>query len=269
MDPDISSERRALLKRLDRYVRALERANEEHEHFAQIVSHDLRAPLRGLGQLTAWLREDLGDEIPPAAARHLDLLEGRVERIRYLVDDLLSYARAGHERTTPEPVDLGRLVEHVRDLLPMLGEAEVRTEGPMPTLLTPRVQLQTVLTNLIGNALVHGGTSVRVTVRAEAASSSTTRISVIDDGPGIPEGQAGRIFEVFQTLAPRDQLESAGLGLAIVKKIVTRLGGHVGVEATPGGGATFWFTWPTQLESTDLVGAATADLLAEVEDEAL
>jgi signal transduction histidine kinase len=120
----------------------------------------------------------------------------------------------------------------------------VHVQTPLPMLVTPKAPLETVLRNLIHNAIKHHDRSdghVRVSV-VDRGEFLEFRLS--DDGPGIAPKFHDRIFQVFQTLKPRDQVEGSGMGLAIVKKIIESRNGHIAITSTPGKGATFSFTWP-------------------------
>jgi signal transduction histidine kinase len=123
----------------------------------------------------------------------------------------------------------------------------------MPTLYTYSAPLETVLRNLVANAIKHHDKPtghIRISAGAPVANvDSMVEFAVADDGPGIDPAFHDRIFQMFQTLRPRDQVEGSGIGLAVVEKIVTSVGGTVRVESTPGEGATFLFTWPLEYQA--------------------
>jgi signal transduction histidine kinase len=123
---------------------------------------------------------------------------------------------------------------------------------PMPTLLTPRAPLEQVLRNLIGNAIKHHDRAhARIEVSARACGDCI-EFRISDDGPGVPPEFHERIFQMFQTLKPRDQMEGSGMGLAIVRKAVEAAGGSVRVQsAHPERGTTFLFTWPAGTHAGD------------------
>jgi signal transduction histidine kinase len=229
---------------LVRLADALERSNRELDQFAYVASHDLKAPLRGIANLTQWIEEDLGDKVTGESAEHMRLLKGRVHRMEALIDGILTYSRAARTRALPEPVDTGALLAEVVDLLaPPSGV--VRVSADMPTILAERVPLQQVLGNLVGNALKHGRSEApRVEVTWRAAPDAVELI-VRDNGPGIAPEFHGRIWGIFQTLEARDKVEGTGIGLAVVKKIVESRGGRVWVESALGAGAAFHVRWPT------------------------
>ena len=222
----------------------LERSNRELDRFAYVASHDLKAPLRAIDNLSTWLEQDVYELLPPASREHLNKLRGRVQRMERLLDDLLAYSRAGRVQHKLEQVETGALVRAIFELQSPPPEFQLTVEDPMPILYAQRVPLETVLRNLIGNAIKHRRQpNGHVWVSAHLRDG-LVEFRVCDDGPGIAPEYHERIFELFQTLQPRDQLEASGMGLAIVKKTVESAGGHVSVRSAEGEGTCFLFTWP-------------------------
>ena len=231
--------------RLERQAVDLRRSNAELEKFAYIASHDLKAPLRGIDNLATWIEEDLEDA-SEETRENLGLMRGRIARLEALLDDLLAYSRVGRRMHAVAEVDVNELVVEVADLHAGTGGLRIDIAEPLPVLETARSPLQQVLTNLISNAVKHcDGPDVHVSVRAVAAND-VIEFEIADDGPGIDMTHHDRIFEMFQTLRPRDMVEGSGMGLAIVKKLVESVGGTIGVHSDPARtrGTTFRFTWP-------------------------
>jgi PAS domain S-box-containing protein len=231
-------------RQLERLNRRLVRTNEELEQFAYVASHDLKAPLRAVGNLALWIREDLNEGNHAEVARHLELMQGRVARMQNLLADLLRFARIGREAPELKEVDTGNLVRELIDLLDPPPGMTVEPRGPMPSLFTATAPLEHVLLNLVSNALKHHDRPDGEIVISASVEEDLVTFRVADDGPGIPEQYRRRIFRVFQTLKPRDEVETSGMGLAIVKKIVEAAGGTIRVEANEPRGAAFLFTWP-------------------------
>jgi len=228
----------------ERLIAALERSNRELDQFAYVASHDLKAPLRGIANLSQWIEEDLSDRMTAEAHEHMRLLRGRVHRLEALIEGILSYSRAGRVRDKVEAVDVGRLVADVVELLAPHPGAVVEIAPGMPALQAERVPLQQVFMNLVGNALKYaqrGDPHVRVEARDAGVC---WEFSVADNGPGIAPQYHARIWGIFQTLEARDKIEGTGIGLSVVQKIVESRGGRAWVESAEGQGATFRFTWP-------------------------
>jgi light-regulated signal transduction histidine kinase (bacteriophytochrome) len=244
----LSSERTTLeeqTRELRRAAIALQRSNQELDQFAYVASHDLKAPLRGIANLAQWLGEDLDGRLDEQNAEYLDLLQRRVLRMEGLIDGILQYSRAGRRRDEPETIDVGRLLDEVLDLLAPPEHLRVEVQGYMPTVVSERAPLQQVFLNLISNAIKHAESEKpRITVSVTDEGGSWYEFSVSDNGPGIAPDYHERIFNIFQTLKPKDEVESTGIGLAVVKRIVERQGGQVWVESDGQRGATFRFLWP-------------------------
>lgn len=222
----------------------LEQSNRELDQFAYVASHDLKAPLRGIANLAQWLEEDLGEHVSGESREHLTLLRGRVNRMEALIDGILTYSRAGRKRDEIEQVDTAKLIATVIDLLAPPPGVTVKVQPPLPALLTERVPLQQVFMNLIGNAIKYGHSASPIVAVAGEETGDMVRFSVSDNGPGIAPQFHEKIWQIFQTLAPRDEIEGTGIGLSVVRKLVETRGGRAWVESNVGEGSTFYFTWP-------------------------
>jgi PAS domain S-box-containing protein len=225
-------------------VKELTRINGELESFTQVASHDLKSPLRGIDQLASWISEDLGENISEDTKGYLDLMQRRIERMRTLLDDLLAYSRAGRTEGEIVPVATRQLVEDVFDLAATRKPISLEASADLPVLQTYRAPLELVFRNLIGNAIKHHDKPEgRIVVTARRIDGAY-EFAVIDDGPGIPPVHQQRVFGMFKTLKPRDEVEGSGIGLAIVKKTLESLGGSITLESDGEHGCTFRFVWP-------------------------
>ncbi|HEX7034308.1 MAG TPA: ATP-binding protein [Pseudomonadales bacterium] len=234
----------------------LERSNRDLEQFAYVASHDLKAPLRSIEVLVGWLADDLADYKEGDVQENLELLRSRTARLNRLLDDLLAYSRVGRRVGEVVAVDTRELVQDIWSMLaPPEGMQLVL--GELPTFTTFRAPLEQVLRNLMGNAVKHHpGPAGRITVSAERTGEHW-RFAVADNGAGIPEEYRERIYQMFQTLQPRDEVEGSGMGLAIVSRVVEWQGGRVWHEPVEQGtGTVFKFEWK-------IVDAAGAQRLLE------
>ncbi len=225
----------------------LEKVNKELNSFAYIVSHDLKAPLRGIKTLAGWIATDCEDRLDAEGKEQLSLLLTRVDRMHDLIDGILQYSRIGRITEEKKPVDLNELVPQVIDLLAAPEHIEIRILDPLPVVECERTRITQVFQNLIGNAIKyrdkpHG----QITIGCNGADGWWT-FRVADNGPGIDKKYHDRIFQLFQTLSPRDTYESTGIGLTMVKKIVELNRGKIWIESQLGEGCTFLFTLPQRI----------------------
>lgn len=222
----------------------LARSNQDLEQFAYVASHDLKAPLRAIEILVEWLREDLSGYTGGEVQQNLGLLTQRTARLHRLLDDLLAYSRAGRKPGEIADVDSKLLVEDLFVLLSPPASMALRADGSLPVINAHHAPLEQVLRNLINNAIKHHPTKEgSITVYAQDKGDEVL-FAVEDDGAGIPAEFTEKVFQMFQTLKPRDEIEGSGMGLAIVKRIVEWQGGRIWFHGGPGGaGTVFKFTW--------------------------
>jgi signal transduction histidine kinase len=239
------TERKQVENELRQTAAELARSNAELQQFVYAVSHDLKSPLRGVKYLASWIAEDAAAVLPEASKEHLNKMHSRIQRMEKMLDDLLIYSRVGRQYyNNKESFNSHILVEEVIDLLAPPAGFTIKIQEAMPMLTTYRVLLEMVFKNLIENAIkYHDRTEGQVEISAQEVDGFV-EFSVTDDGPGIDEAFHERIFQIFQTLRPKDETGGSGLGLAIVKKAVEGQGGTISVISSEGQGATFRFTWP-------------------------
>jgi len=242
----IAMDNARLFQEAHELIAALEKSNRELDQFAYVTSHDLKAPLRGIANLSQWIEDDLGDRLDDQTQEHLKLLRGRVLRLENLIAGILAYSRAGRDTTEHAAVDVAALVAEVWELLAPPPTARLEIDGPLPQLKTSRVQLQQILLNLLGNAIKYNADRELVITVAAQRNGRRWDFSVADDG--IAPEFADKIWGLFQTLERRDKVESTGIGLSVVRKIVEQHGGTAWLEPRPGGGAKLCFSWPAEAE---------------------
>jgi two-component system, LuxR family, sensor kinase FixL len=228
-------------------TREVAAANKELNDFAHVVSHDLKAPLRAIDTLAGWLGESCVDRLSAEEREQLDLLQGRVKRMHNLIEGVLQYSRAGRVREKQVEVSLSEMLPEVIDLLGPPAHIKVRIETPLPTISAERTRIEQVFQNLLSNAVKYNDKPEGLIRVGGIDDGEHWRFYVTDNGLGIEEKDFERIFQIFQTGKPRDQVESTGVGLAVVKRAVEMYGGRVWVESKFGEGSTFSFTYPKQV----------------------
>jgi light-regulated signal transduction histidine kinase (bacteriophytochrome) len=234
---------------LRRRVADLERSNDDLEQFAYVASHDLQEPLRIVRMCVELFARRYEGQLDGDADEYILHARSGAERMSVLISDLLTYSRVGTRDVQAEPVDLFAVAQEVlATVAPLLDEAGATVEvGPLPTVSADPVQINQLLQNLISNAVKfqRPGAQPRVVVRSERDADGW-RVTVSDNGIGIPPSQATAVFAMFKRLHGRDQYPGTGIGLAVCRKIVERRGGRIWAGPVLGGGTTFTFTLPDQ-----------------------
>jgi len=240
---DDITERKLAENKIREYLKDLEKTNKELDEFAYVVSHDLKAPLHAISNLTGWIEEDMKGRFSDETSSNFNIIKSRVARMEDLINGLLEFARANHKKGEKSSVDLNEFISEVIEFCAIPVNCSIAIPGKLPVLFGDKIKFQQIFANLIGNAIKYNDKKeINIIISAEEKESEWL-ISVKDNGPGIDQRFHEKVFVIFQTLNPRDTVESTGVGLAIVKKIVEEEGGAIWVESQPGSGADFRFTW--------------------------
>jgi len=236
-------------KLLEKQALELRNVNQELQDFAYIISHDLKAPLRAIRSLANWIKTDYEDCFDEEGREQMQLLIGRVKRMHDLIDGVLQYSRVGRSKEELVKVDLNTIVAEVIDLIMPPAHMSINIEHTLPTLYCEKTRIAQVFQNLLNNAVKYmdkPAGEIRIGVNDR---ENQWQFYVADNGPGIEEKNFARIFQIFQTLKPKDEGESTGIGLTLVKKIIEMYGGQIWIESTVGTGSTFYFTIPKNIKT--------------------
>lgn len=242
---DISWRKKAEEER-EKMIAKLTESNSDLERFAYICSHDLQEPLRMIYSFTKLLEKHLGDSLDEQGVRYMHYITGGAAQARQLINDVLNYARVGHETELLTNIESESILANVLgDLSTSIEEtgADI-THDALPVVYMQPTHLRQLLQNLIGNALKFctGAPHIHVGVKEDGMFWC---FSVRDNGIGIPQEHMHKIFSIFQRLHERDSYPGTGIGLALCKKIVQKYGGNIWVESESGKGSTFFFTLPS------------------------
>jgi signal transduction histidine kinase len=236
---------RALTVELRQSVERLSEANAELDAFSYSVSHDLRAPLRAIDGFSRIVADEHAAILPDEGRRYLGLIRSSVAEMAALIDGLLAFARLSQQELARRAVNLEELAAQVvAELTADVGGRSVEVSvGQLPPADADPVLVRQVFANLIGNAIKYSRnvTASQIAVGSEAGSDPPVYF-VRDNGVGFDMRHARKLFGVFQRLHRVEEFEGTGIGLALVARIVARHGGRIWAEATPGAGATFFFT---------------------------
>ncbi len=227
---------------LEATVTELKRSNSELQNFTYVTAHDLKAPLRAIGTLTDWIYADYKDMFDDQGREQMQLIKGRVCRMDELIDSVLRYSEIGRGKHHIRTVDLNMLLSETLVSINPPEHITIEIKNTLPTLTIELHRILQIFQNLIGNAVQFIDKDRGLIEIACRDKEEVWEFSVRDNGPGIDARYHEKIFKMFQTLAPRDELESTGIGLAVVKKIVELYGGQIWVESDLEQGSTFYFT---------------------------
>jgi signal transduction histidine kinase len=233
----------------EKWAKELARSNQDLDEFAYVASHDLKAPLRGIDQISSWIAEDIEAQNLSEIPDHIRLMRSRVQRLEHLLDDLLEYSRANRTTDKVSKINFNSLINDTFELISPPEGFQLTIENDIPDFLTPKAPFEQVIRNLLSNAVKHhdkpnGHIKIRIEDKQDFYKFYFT-----DDGPGISEQHHDTIFKMFKTLRPRDEIEGSGMGLALIKKIVEHYSGSVNVQANTVNGCTFHFTWPKKFNN--------------------
>ncbi len=240
----LSASLNVMASKIDHTITELEVKNKELDQFAYVVSHDLKAPLRGIDNASKWITEDLGEDLPAHVPEYLRMMRLRVQRMDNLINGILALARIGRKKIVEEKVNVRQLLYEIIEMLEPPAGFKIIVADNLPELVTARVYLEQVFVNLISNALRYHHLNKGTIQIKYSELLDAHQFTVTDDGPGIDPAYHERIFVIFQTLQERDAVESTGVGLAIVKKIIEQQGGKIILKSSLGQGSSFIFTWP-------------------------
>ena len=226
------------------------RTNKELQEFAYITAHDLKTPLRAIGTLADWLSVDYGEKFDEQGREQVNLLVTKAKQMSLMIDDILRYSGVGQNIQKSQEVDLNRLLSEVIDEIAPPENIVVTSENPLPKLVGKKTHIIQIFQNLLSNAVKYMDKPKGEIKVGCVEEDNCWKFSVVDNGPGIEKKYHDKIFKIFQTLSPREGVESTGIGLSIVKKLVELNKGTIWVESKVGNGSTFYFTLPKSKKSS-------------------
>jgi signal transduction histidine kinase len=220
----------------------LQQQKKELDNYAQLISHELKTPLRNISDVLIWIREELAHPISSEnSINSIELLEKKVERMELLLVKLEEYKNIKSSSFKKNKINLNAIAKKVIAKLQIPSHINVEIKNKLPTLFADEVMLEKVFEILIQNALDHIDKKKGLILLACETTKEDYLFSVKDNGVGIKTKYYEKIFEMFQTI---DSTNSTGIGLSIVKKIISCYNGEVKVESTTNKETIFYFSLP-------------------------
>ncbi|MBD8488860.1 PAS domain S-box protein [Echinicola sp. CAU 1574] len=240
------SDRKEAQRALETFNQQLQTKNKELEQFAYVASHDLQEPLRTVTSFTELLAENYGHHFDETGKKSMRFISEATGRMRHLIQGLLDYSRIGRDRAL-NAVDCNQILKEIQsDLNSTIQESGVQfTVYPLPEIRGYETELRLLFQNLVTNGIKFRRPDVLAEIQISAESKNEEWVfAVKDNGIGIEEKYAEKIFIIFQRLHERNKYEGTGIGLAHCQKIVELHGGNIWVESKVNQGSTFYFTIP-------------------------
>ena len=225
-------------------IKQLETVNLELKEFAYVVSHDLKAPLRGISTLAEWILEDYADKFDAEGKEQMGLMISRVHRMHNLIDGILQYSRVGKTKEDKDRIDLNILIPEIIDSLNPPENIEIVLDKNLPEITVEKTRIQQVFLNLLSNAIKYIDKPKGLIKVGCEDKEERWEFFIQDNGPGIEKKYFEKVFKIFQTLQSRDKMESTGIGLTTVKKIIKLINGDIWLESEIGKSTTFFFSIP-------------------------
>jgi signal transduction histidine kinase len=229
---------------LNRLQSKCSESTRQLDEFVYIVSHDLKAPLRGLASLAMFMQDELGENPKQEVLDILHMIKSRTIRMQNLIDGILHFSKITNSVEEKEKLNIKKIISDVIDLVNPNSNILIESPNDVPELYGSKIKFQEVLFHLVQNAVKFCSNKEKGIVRILIDDKPNfIEVSISDNGIGIKPEHHEKIFGIFQTLQPKDKVESNGIGLTIAKKIVEQQGGKISIQSDSDKGATFKFRW--------------------------
>ncbi len=255
------TERKSTEKKQDELLEKVDNINKELKEFASIVSHDLKAPLRGIKTLASWILSDCADKLDDQANEQMNLLLERVERMYNLIEGALQYSRAGRAEGKRVQVNLNNFIPEIINMVVPPENITVTIENELPVIECEETHIMQLFQNLLSNAIKYMDKPQGWIKIGCVEQDGFWKFGVADNGPGIEEKHFEKIFKIFQALPTSPDFQGTGVGLTVAKKIVELYDGKIWVESKVSEGSTFFFTLPKSDAPQEVsIGAASENI---------
>ena len=237
VEEDVTTQKE-LESQKEKLIADLAKTNKELEDYAQIVSHDLKSPLRSIHSLIGWIKEENENTFETATQKYFSLIEHKVEKMDHLIEGILTYSKIDKEATKLEIINTHDIIQGIIDIIHVPEHITVSILGDLPSIKADKFRVQQLFQNLIGNAVNYIDKSYGFVEISAIEEGDYYIFAIKDNGVGMPKAIHSKIFETFKSFTTSKH--STGLGLSIVKKIVTFYHGKIWLESEEGAGTTFF-----------------------------
>ncbi len=229
-------------------AKELEKVKKEMKDFVYIISHDLKAPLRGIKTLAGWIVSDYADKLDDEGKEQLTLLSSRVDHLHNLIEGVLQYSRIGRITEEKTMVDVKEAVDEAIRVVSPSDQISVDIGTELPRVYAERKRMVEIFQHLISNAVKFNDKAKGQIDINCVEDSDNFKFSVADIGPGIAEEHYETVFMIFRSVTETKDENALGIGLTLTKKIVETYGGEIWIESKPCEGTTFFFTLPKHIK---------------------
>jgi len=237
---------------IEKNAMELQEINSKLSRFAYVISHDLKAPVRGIKHLATWITEDKENVLSPETREYLHLMHAQTGNMDRLINGILNYSKAGNNSLEIEEINLNELIIEITGVYSSQQSIKLEVASKLPVIYYNRAAATQIFQNLLSNSIKHNDKELKEIKVFCLESDNHFEFAISDNGPGIPIHHHERVFELFQTLT--DKKENTGIGLPVVKKLVEDAGGKIWIESSAGQGASFRISLPKSLFTKELSG---------------
>lgn len=230
---------------IEKNAMELQDINSKLSRFAYVISHDLKAPVRGIKHLATWITEDKENVLSPETKEYLQLMHTQTANMDRLISGILNYSKAGSSNLEREELNLNELIKELTGVYASRQNIQLDVASKLPVIYYNRAAVTQIFQNLLSNSIKHNDKELKEIKVFCLESNNHFEFAISDNGPGIPVQHHERVFELFQTLT--DKKENTGIGLPVVKKLVEDAGGKIWIESSAGQGASFRVLLPKSL----------------------
>jgi PAS domain S-box-containing protein len=244
---DITEQKQLEIQK-EQLLKKLEEQNQRLNEYAQMVSHDLKSPLRSIHALIEWIKEDNEKEFNVQTKQYLEMIEDKVEKMDNLIHGILTYSKVESAHAVNESTNLNDVLEDIIKTIHIPKNIKVIIKNELPTLETDSFKMKQLFQNLISNAVNYCDKEAGMVEIASIEETDYFIFSVKDNGPGIDAKYKEKIFKIFESFSKYEK--STGIGLSIVKRIVDNYNGEIWLESQLGIGTIFFFKLPKRYGSS-------------------